>query len=74
MYGDPLYTLDKVLERTSTRLLPLNSRAAEYAPMAPACCNACRVCATTNLAGLAFAAGAAAVAALGRVAKRFQHS
>jgi hypothetical protein len=58
-------TIDRVLERTTTRLLPLTNRMADVAPAAPACCNACRTCVTTNLVGLAVA-GASVVLAFGR--------
>jgi hypothetical protein len=50
-----------VLERTSTRLIPLTNRVAEVTPVAPACCNACRTCMTTNVVGLAMAGGVAIV-------------
>ena len=40
-------------------MAPITSRAAEYAPIAPACCNVCRTCTTTNLVGLALGGGAA---------------
>ena len=44
-----------MLERTTTRTLPLVSRVVDLAPAAQACCGACRTCATTNVLGVAFA-------------------
>jgi len=49
-----------MLERASTRMLPVINRAADAAPMTTACCNACRTCVTTNLLGLIIT-GASAV-------------
>jgi hypothetical protein len=59
-----------MLHRLSVRLTPFTTRAAEYAPIAPACCNVCRTCTTTNIVGLV--AGGATVAALtvGRFSRR----
>jgi hypothetical protein len=54
-----------VFERTTTRALPLVSRASEHAPMATACCNACRTCVTNNVLGLV-GAGALAIVAFFR--------
>jgi hypothetical protein len=54
-----------MLERATTRTLPLVSRMADIAPVATGCCNACRSCFTANVAGLLLAA-AAPVAALAR--------
>ena len=59
-----------MLERASTRMLPLANRAAEYAPVAPACCNACRVCATSNAVGLIVAGLGAGTAVFVRFAGR----
>jgi hypothetical protein len=59
-----------MLERTTTRLLPVVNRAADYAPAAPACCNACRTCMTTNMIGLAAGAGIAVVQAAARLGRR----
>jgi len=59
-----------MLERTSTRLLPLTNRVADVAPVAPACCNACRTCMTTNVVGLAMAGGVAIVAFGRRLLRR----
>jgi len=41
-----------MLERATSRMLPVVNRAAEFAPIAPACCNVCRTCTTTNVVGL----------------------
>jgi hypothetical protein len=51
-----------VLERTSTRALPLLNRAGDLAPAAQACCGLCRSCMTTNVFGV-LSAGAALVLA-----------
>ena len=59
-----------MLERTTTRTLPLVSRVVDLAPAAQACCGACRTCATTNVLGVAFAAGASAALWLGRLVRR----
>ena len=59
-----------MLERTQARMLPVVSRAADYAPVAPACCNVCRTCATTNVVALAFGAVAAAGYGVARLARR----
>ena len=48
-----------MLERATTRMLPLVNRAADYAPIAPACCNVCRTCTTTNIVGLLSSAAVA---------------
>ena len=60
-----------MLERASTRMLPLVNRAADVAPIAPACCNVCRSCMTTNVAGLAVAGVSAAALGIRRFARRF---
>ena len=59
-----------MLERTTTRTLPLVSRAVDLAPAAQACCGACRTCATTNVLGVAFAAGTPAALWLARLVQR----
>jgi hypothetical protein len=51
-------------------MTPLASRAADYAPMAPACCNVCRTCTTTNIVGLVFGGAAAAGVTVTRLARR----
>jgi len=53
-----------VFDRAQTRMLPIENRANEHAPMAAACCNACRTCWTSNIFGLIAAAGAGVVAFL----------
>jgi hypothetical protein len=45
-----------VLERATSRTLPLVNRAADFAPVTPACCNVCRTCTTSNLIGVVVAA------------------
>jgi hypothetical protein len=55
-----------VLRQLSVKAAPITTRAAEYAPMAPACCNVCRTCTTTNIAGLVTASIFATVAAVRR--------
>ena len=59
-----------MLERTTIRLAPITSRAADLAPVAPACCNVCRTCTTTNLIGLGIAAVTGAGYVLARLARR----
>jgi hypothetical protein len=58
-----------VLERTTTRALPLLNRGAELAPAAQACCGLCRGCMTTNIAT---AIAAAAVGLAGMVRRTFR--
>jgi hypothetical protein len=41
-----------MLRQLSVRMAPVTSRAADFAPVAPACCNVCRTCTTTNVVGL----------------------
>lgn len=48
-----------MLRQLSVRMAPVTSRAADFAPVAPACCNVCRTCTTSNLVGLVLGAGAA---------------
>jgi hypothetical protein len=59
-----------MLRRLSVRVAPLTSRAAEYAPLAPACCNVCRTCTTTNVVGLVLGGATVAALGVGRFAKR----
>ena len=59
-----------VLERTTTRALPLLNRAADLSPTAQACCGVCRTCATTNIVGVALTAVAGVAVALKRVVSR----
>jgi hypothetical protein len=59
-----------MLERTTTRALPVLNRAADLAPAAQACCGVCRTCATTNILGAAFAAATGAALWLGRLIRR----
>jgi branched-subunit amino acid ABC-type transport system permease component len=59
-----------VLERTTTRALPLLNRAVDLTPTAQACCGVCRTCATTNIVGVALAAVAGVGVALKRVVAR----
>jgi len=59
-----------MLERATTRALPLLNRAADVAPAAQACCGVCRTCATTNVVGVAFAAATGAALWLGRFGQR----
>jgi hypothetical protein len=61
-----------MLERTTIRLAPITSRAAELAPVAPACCNVCRTCTTTNLIGVGIAAVTGAGYAVARFARRLR--
>jgi hypothetical protein len=44
-----------MLERTTTKTLPLLDRAAGVAPAAQACCGVCRTYATRNLVGIGLA-------------------
>jgi hypothetical protein len=48
-----------MLKQLSVKVAPITTRAADFAPVAPACCNVCRTCTTTNAVGLVFAAGTA---------------
>jgi hypothetical protein len=59
-----------MIRRLTVRAAPITTRAAEYAPMAPACCNVCRTCTATNIVGLALGGLTAAGVALGRLIKR----
>jgi len=60
-------TIPGVLERTTTKALPLLNRAVEAAPAAQACCGVCRTCATTNALTLL----TAGLAGLGLAGARF---
>jgi hypothetical protein len=51
-----------MLERTTTRALPVLNRTVDLAPAAQACCGLCRTCMTTNIFTL-IAGGAVAIAA-----------
>ena len=46
-----------MLERVTTKALPLANRYAEQAPMAATCCNACRTCVQTNALAAVAAGG-----------------
>jgi hypothetical protein len=59
-----------MLRQLSIRTAPMTSRAADFAPVAPACCNVCRTCTTTNLVGLALGATAALATAVGKLFQR----
>jgi hypothetical protein len=59
-----------MLQRLSVRIAPLTTRAAEYAPLAPACCNVCRTCTTTNVVGVVLGGATVAAVGVGRFAKR----
>jgi hypothetical protein len=59
-----------MLRRLSVRVAPLTSRAAEYAPLAPACCNVCRTCTTTNVVGVVLGGASVAALGVGRFARR----
>ena len=61
---------ENVLKQLSVKVAPITSRAADFAPVAPACCNVCRTCTTTNVVGLVFGAAAA----IGTAATRFFRS
>jgi hypothetical protein len=64
-------TLRQMLERATTRALPLIGRMNEAAPVATGCCNACRSCLATNIIGLAGVALTAATSLIARFARRF---
>jgi hypothetical protein len=59
-----------MLERTTTRTLPLLNRAADLAPATQACCGVCRTCATTNIVTLATAGIVGIGVALRRIVSR----
>jgi len=60
----------RMLERATSRALPVLNRAAEIAPAAQACCGACRPCVTTNIFGVLAFAASALVSPLARFARR----
>ena len=59
-----------MLKQLSVKVAPITTRAADFAPVAPACCNVCRTCTTTNVIGLVLGAGAALGAAATRLLRR----
>lgn len=59
-----------MLRTVSVRVAPVTSRAADYAPMAPACCNVCRTCTTTNVVNFAVGGLTVAAAAIAARVKR----
>jgi hypothetical protein len=59
-----------MLERTTTKTLPLLNRAADLAPATQACCGVCRTCTTTNVVSIGLAALAGAGVALRRLLLR----
>jgi len=59
-----------MLERVTTKALPLANRYAEHAPMAATCCNACRTCVQTNALAAVAGAGVWLAARAGRLLKR----
>jgi hypothetical protein len=61
-----------VIRRLSVRFAPVTSRAAEYAPIAPACCNACRTCTTSNVVGLFIGGVTAAALGAARLTKHLR--
>jgi hypothetical protein len=63
-----------MLERVTTKSLPLVNKAVDFAPAAQACCGVCRTCMSTNIMS-AVAAGAMFVAApVMRFAKFGRHN
>jgi len=62
-----------MLERATTRALPVLNRAAEMVPATQACCGACRTCVTTNIFGVAIAGAMGAAVYIARFARRFAH-
>lgn len=60
-----------MLERATTRALPLLGRVAEAAPVTTGCCNACRTCVTTNIVGLVAVVMSAVASPFVRFASRF---
>ena len=67
------YTVS-LLERTTTKSLPILDKAVDFAPAAQACCGVCRTCMSTNIMS-AIAAGTVFVAApVVRFAKRLRRS
>jgi epoxyqueuosine reductase QueG len=62
-----------VLERTTTRALPVLNKAVDLTPAAQACCGMCRACMSTNIASALAAVGLFAARPVIRLAKRFRH-
>ena len=63
-----------MLERTTTKTLPVLNKAVDLAPAAQACCGVCRTCMSTNIAS-ALAAGAMfAAAPVVRLARRIRRA
>jgi hypothetical protein len=59
-----------MLDRVTTKALPLANRYAEHAPVAATCCNACRTCVQTNVLAAAAAGGLWLVSRAGRLVRR----
>jgi hypothetical protein len=60
-----------MLERVTTKALPLANRYAEQAPMAATCCNnACRTCVQTNVLAAVAAGGLWLASFASRLVKR----
>ena len=59
-----------MLERVTTKAIPLANRYAEQAPMAATCCNACRTCVQTNVLAAVAAGGLWLASFAGRLVKR----
>jgi hypothetical protein len=59
-----------MLRQLSVRMAPVTSRAADFAPVAPACCNVCRTCTTTNVVGLVLGGFVAFAAAARQLLRR----
>lgn len=62
-----------MLERATTRALPVLNRAADMAPAAQTCYGVCRTCVTTNIVGVAVAGMIGAAAYIARFARRFAY-
>jgi hypothetical protein len=61
-----------MLERATTRALPLINRTVDLTPAVQACCGVCRTCATTNILTVASAAAVGLSAGVVRFAKRLR--
>ena len=59
-----------MLERVTTKALPLANPYGEHAPMAATCCNACRTCVQTNALAAVIAGGLWLVSFAGRLVRR----
>jgi hypothetical protein len=59
-----------MLRQLSVRMAPVTSRAADFAPVAPACCNVCRTCTTTNMLALVLGGFATFAAAARQLLRR----